>query len=81
LVTGNGGFSVPNIAHDDKETRELLDKVWQAYNKYTGVQLSNLTHLEGTPWAKTWKRGTGKKYLKIGDRVMTEHFRGLVQHD
>ncbi len=34
-------------------TRRFLDAVWKAYRKYTAVQLSSLTHKDGTPWEQT----------------------------
>ena len=37
----------------DEETgfaKELLKKIWEIYGGYTGIQLSNMTHVEGSPW-------------------------------
>lgn len=45
---------------DNEET--LLKDVLKNYKKYDGVQLSSMTHANGTPWDKTWKEnstGTG----------------------
>lgn len=41
----------------DKESNEhqIVAKVWEVYKKYTGGQLSALTHLDDTPWDKTFK--------------------------
>lgn len=36
---------------------EFLNKIWSLYGKYNGVQLSAMTHSEGTPWRKVYKRG------------------------
>lgn len=38
----------------DSETIEFLDKVWDVYKKYNGMQLSELTHKVGTPWYQIW---------------------------
>lgn len=34
----------------------LLNWIWVQYGKYDGVQLSNLTHLPGTPWDQIYQR-------------------------
>ncbi len=34
----------------EKEILKFVDEVWKIYGKYTAIELSNLTHEEGTPW-------------------------------
>jgi len=34
----------------DSSIIPLLDKVWEVYRPYNGLQLSSMTHNEGTPW-------------------------------
>ena len=41
------------------EVIKLLDAVWESYGKYNGVQLSNLTHITGSPWERTKKEYGG----------------------
>ena len=36
---------------------QFLEEIWDAYRDATGLQLSKLTHKEGTPWYKTWVEG------------------------
>jgi len=49
-----------------RQDTELLDKVWDVYKKYTAVQLSSLTHQEGTPWYTVWyDRGGQNQYGAI----------------
>jgi uncharacterized phage-associated protein len=38
----------------DQNTLSVLEKVWSLYSNFTGIQLSNLSHTEGSPWAKAW---------------------------
>jgi uncharacterized phage-associated protein len=38
----------------DSEEYEIVKAVWKAYKRYSGGQLSELTHRPGTPWSKTW---------------------------
>ena len=37
---------------------EILEEVWRKYSPYTAVQLSNMTHQPGTPWAKAREQHT-----------------------
>jgi uncharacterized phage-associated protein len=39
-----------NSVEDPSETSQFLDEVWNAYGKFTGIQLSNMTHAKGGPW-------------------------------
>jgi uncharacterized phage-associated protein len=32
------------------ETVDILDHVWREYGRYSGIELSSLTHQPGTPW-------------------------------
>lgn len=37
----------------DSEETHILDEVFEVYGHWTGFQLSNITHLPGTPWYQT----------------------------
>lgn len=50
----------------------LISEVWRVYKDLSAVQLSNLTHQEGTPWAETWDGET--RYLKIPTNRIRDHF-------
>ena len=39
---------------EDVYTTSFLDKVWEAYKDFDGLQLSELTHQEDTPWSKIY---------------------------
>jgi uncharacterized phage-associated protein len=39
----------------NERVRNLIEEVWKVYSPYTGIQLSNYTHQEDSPWARTWK--------------------------
>lgn len=63
----------PN-AIENKQTKELLDFVWEAIGNLSAVQLSNLTHEAGTPWSETFARNPNKKGVDIPDDLMREWF-------
>ena len=61
--------------------RALLDRVWNVYGKYTGIQLSNMTHEPGTPWDQVNTKYGGEipKRTDIPVELMRDHFRGLAR--
>jgi uncharacterized phage-associated protein len=73
------GQTITRYVEDDK-TKALLDKVWDVYSKYTGGQLSNLTHQDNTPWADTWHlhRGSERSGAVIPNQVIAEHYTRLA---
>lgn len=54
----------------------IVRGVWDRYGKLSAMQLSNITHKEGTPWDVTWKR---RPYGIIPDEVIQGHYLGLIQ--
>lgn len=41
---------------------EVMDQVWKVYGGFTAIQLSNLTHVQGSPWSKA--REGGKRHIQ-----------------
>ena len=58
----------------NEETRKILDEIWKVYGGFTAVQLSNLTHEQGSPWEITWSRSKDKEGLVIDDKLVQEYF-------
>ena len=52
---------IPILNRKDKETAKRLDNVWQAYQKFDGIELSSMTHKDGTPWMTLGKNEQAKK--------------------
>ena len=73
--TGSHRFTTPNIDHDAPVT-SLLDQVWKVYSRFTGGQLSALTHKRGTPWDIVWNQQGGKRLESaiIPDALIKTHF-------
>lgn len=40
--------------------RDLLDRVWEVYSPFTAIQLSNMTHQQGTPWRQVMDAHNGE---------------------
>jgi uncharacterized phage-associated protein len=58
--------------------RDLLDYVSTSYGQFTAYQLSSLTHLDGTPWQKTYVAGQNRV---ISNELIEEYFVRLAQQD
>lgn len=58
------------------EQKKLLDFVWSHYKKLTGLQLSDLTHKEGTPWKTTYNSTYD---LEIPNEVIKEYYKQLIK--
>jgi len=64
-------FGVPNVELTHNE-RKVIDHVWNKYNKYSGLELSEMTHRPGTPWTKTYFE-RGRNSL-IPNDLMEKHY-------
>lgn len=80
----NYNWSSTFIDHDDTTTLNLVNKVIKDYGKYTGSQLSTMTHQKDSPWESTYSRGikegiaNGKEILNSDikiyfDKMLDEH--------
>ncbi len=70
---------VPEYASED--VRNLLDWIVDQYGRHTGITLSNLTHLPGTPWEQVNRKYNGRipKCTDIPSEVIEEFFRNEAQ--
>ena len=50
---------VATLPHSDQGTWQLIDKIIEVYGKFTGPQLSNMTHQQGGAWFETGKGDGG----------------------
>lgn len=56
----------------DELEDDLIDQVFEVYGQFSGIELSMMTHAQGTPWRQIWHR-EGKN-AEIPDRLIEEHF-------
>jgi uncharacterized phage-associated protein len=79
----------PSIDTEDSGLRHelvkaVLDRVWEVYARFTPIQLSDMTHAEGTPW---WTVTTGAqkklgylpKGMTIPDPLIQKWFKSQLQ--
>ncbi len=65
---------IPQINEKDQAKKEFLDVIWDTYRGYGGVLLSNITHIEGTPWDIAKKKGDSY----IDNEVIKKHFTKML---
>jgi len=79
---GSDGVSQPVRANWGRkealedEDRKLLDIVFQKYGHLTGIQLSHLTHRNGTPWAESYS--PDEYGTDIDDKLIRTHYATLL---
>jgi len=59
----------------------LLQRVWSIYGKYTAIQLSNMTHQEGSPWRQViaqFPNGNLPKGVTIPNDLIKTYFSNLA---
>jgi len=61
----------------DEYTISLLNKIWDVYKDYTGLELSTLTHEEGSPWDIVWNKegGKNKPFSIIRNYLIADYYR------
>lgn len=57
----------------DSSTQTFLDKIWQVYGGYSGLQLSALTHENNTPWHIIYQQNRGKNTI-IPNNLIQQHY-------
>lgn len=71
----------PQVPEKDKSTVNLLELVWEAFSKYSGVQLSNWTHEEDSPWATSMKEKDNCLNHIISNELIKNYFNRLMNSD
>lgn len=66
----------------NKTNLKFLEKIWSVYKNYTGIQLSALTHEEGTPWDIVWNKegGKDKKDAIISNDLIKQHYKSKASN-
>ena len=71
LKRDNGGRDLLGVETD------LIEQVYKAYGRFSGIKLSRMTHRPGTPWHRVYKDGVGG--ILIPNDIIEEHYRTLSQ--
>lgn len=65
-------FLLPSTTKFDPIEEDLISQVFDQYGKFSGIDLSMMTHARGSPWYEIWHR-EGKNAV-IPDPLIEEHF-------
>lgn len=65
----------------DEASWPLLDKIWEVYGEYSGLELSAMTHEPGTPWDITWNQlgGKDRRSAIIPSDLIKEHYKEKIR--
>lgn len=61
------------------EVKQFLDRIWEVYGGFTGVELSAMTHQPGSPWSKIWDAAKSIKNIEIPDNLIKRYYAQMVQ--
>jgi uncharacterized phage-associated protein len=57
---------------------KLVESVLGAYGRFSGAQLSTMTHREGTPWREVYEPNASFHSDIIPDKLIKAHYRELL---
>lgn len=64
--------------HVSPRQRAILDGVLEAYGKFTGIELTDMTHVDGSPWKECYKKGGAGR--QIPNVAIKDHYKGLIEN-
>jgi Uncharacterized phage-associated protein len=64
------------------EVVPMLEGVWRNYSRFSGMELSDMTHRPDTPWSIAWHLQGGKQTLfaPIDNELIRDHYRRKIDH-
>lgn len=70
------GELVPVAARLDEQDEEFVSSVFRDYSKHTAFELSDMTHVKGSPWDRVWNAegSVGRLGLRIKNQEIKEYF-------
>jgi uncharacterized phage-associated protein len=66
----------PNV--EDSQLRAFLGNVVGVYGKFSPIQLSNMTHMPNTPWARVKSEFPWQRSLTIPNELIKDHFQSQI---
>lgn len=71
----------PIVDDTDEDAIKILSEVLRVYGKFTSVQLSNMTHSDGTPWSMVANKYKDElpKNIEIPNSLIKECFKSKLK--
>jgi len=60
----------------DEQEKLVVSEIYNIYGKYSGIELSSLTHKKGTPWQKAYIEGVN--HLAISNDIIEQHYKEML---
>lgn len=81
VFTPNGLEWIPPVVTDQTgAVQGLLNKIWDVFGKYSGGQLSEMTHVKGSPWKQMREQYGDVRDIPIPDEIIKKYFKGLMSN-
>ena len=61
----------------DKQVETILDSVWKAYEPYSDIHLSDITHRPGSPWFRAYD--SDEWFAVISPESIRDYFKTLLE--
>ena len=68
------GFGEGNL---DEVELDLIEQVNELYSGFSGIRLSRITHVEGSPWHQIWMKQ--KRKATIPNELIKEYYKNLAK--
>lgn len=79
LVKRKFKLVTPRVETDDVNAVALLGRIWKVYGRFSGTQLSGMTHAPGTPWAIVWNENKDMRNVHIPNELICKHYLRLME--
>ena len=73
--------TIPKIPETEVRIGKLLDRIWEVYGGYTGMQLSAMCHQPGSPWSKARERSGWRRNAHFDDNAIKKHYREKLEQN
>ncbi|HEY1963293.1 MAG TPA: type II toxin-antitoxin system antitoxin SocA domain-containing protein [Acidobacteriaceae bacterium] len=72
-------YKLPAHDPDAEYADRVLRRILEEYGNYSAIELSMMTHAQGTPWAQAWSENQGKRYIPISDEEIEAWFKSVLK--
>ena len=80
LPSGRLEWQPPHILDSSGLINPLLDKIWEVFGKFSGGQLSDMTHATNSPWKCMRDLYGNMRDIVIPNDLIKDYFKGLMSH-
>jgi uncharacterized phage-associated protein len=56
--------------------KQCIEFVWSNFKDYTGIQLSSISHADGTPWKQVWS--PNGFFIEIPNNLTQEYYKKIL---